>query len=106
MNETIKQLQNHKSIRKYTNEPIDQAIIDSILKATQQAPSWINGQQMTIIRVQTKKSDKRCSSLLATKHMSGQRLNFGYFALIFTALHKRVLLKTNHSPLQTTSIHF
>lgn len=51
MNTVINQLLAHTSIRQYEEKPIPQPTIDAILQATQQAPSWINGQQMTIIRV-------------------------------------------------------
>ena len=51
MNPVINQLQQHTSIRKFTDKPIDETVVQSILQATQQSPSWINGQQMTIIRV-------------------------------------------------------
>lgn len=47
----IEQLLNHRSVRKYTAQPIEEAVLTKILVATQTAPSWCNGQQYSIIQV-------------------------------------------------------
>jgi FMN reductase [NAD(P)H] len=51
MNSTIESILNHRSIRSYTNEPINSEQLDLILKTTQAGPSSINGQQMSVIVV-------------------------------------------------------
>jgi len=51
MNSTIESILNHRSIRSYTNEPINNDQLDLILKTTQAGPSSINGQQMSVIVV-------------------------------------------------------
>ena len=51
MNDVMKQLTQHKSIRKYEDKPIPEEVLQAIFQATRQAPSWINGQQVSIIRV-------------------------------------------------------
>lgn len=58
MNETVKNLLNHRSIRKYENKPIPNEVLEYILKCTQAAPTSINGQQYSVIVVtdQEKKS--------------------------------------------------
>lgn len=83
MNETIKQLQNHTSIRKYKAQPIEQPIIDAIFKATQQAPSWINGQQMSIIRVTDQEKRIQLQELAGNQTYVGAAPEFWVFCLDF-----------------------
>lgn len=54
MNEVIKTLLNHRSVRSYSDKAIKKEDIDLIIKAAQQAPSSIDGQQVTIISVEDK----------------------------------------------------
>lgn len=51
MNTTIESILNHRSIRSFTNQPIDKDQMEAILKTTQAGPSSINGQQMSVIVV-------------------------------------------------------
>lgn len=51
MNTTIKSIQNHRSIRSYTDEKISEEVLDAIVKSAQAAPSSINGQQMSIVLI-------------------------------------------------------
>ena len=51
MNDTIKMLQNHMSIRKYKNKPVDGKIVDTIVQCAQAAPTSSNFQAYTIIEV-------------------------------------------------------
>lgn len=83
MNETIQQLQNHKSIRKYKAQPIEESIIDAILQATQQAPSWINGQQMSIIRVTDSEKRTKMMELAGNQAYVGTAPEFWVFCLDF-----------------------
>jgi len=68
MDNTIELLLNHKSIRKYTDEPVSQEIIDTIISCGQMAPTSSHFQAYTIIEV--KDSNKR--KLLA-EWAGGQR---------------------------------
>lgn len=63
MNEVIKSLTDHRSIRSYTDEPVAQEQLDQIIEAVQSAPSSINGQQVTVITVQDKERKKKISEL-------------------------------------------
>ncbi|AGF56212.1 FMN reductase [NAD(P)H] [Clostridium saccharoperbutylacetonicum] len=56
MNETIKVIQNHRSIRSFIDKDIDNQIIDEILKASQSMPSSINGQQTSAIVIRDKET--------------------------------------------------
>lgn len=50
-NPTIATQLGHRSIRAYTDEPLDDAEIRTLLEAARQAPTWAFYQQRTIIRV-------------------------------------------------------
>ncbi|MBZ9689191.1 NADPH-dependent oxidoreductase [Clostridium estertheticum] len=64
MNEVIKLLNNHRSIRNYTDELISEEDLDLIIRASQSAPSSINGQQVTIIGVKDEVKKKKLSELV------------------------------------------
>lgn len=51
MNDVIRNLLSHRSIRSYQDKPVGEDQIDVIIQAIQAAPSWINGQQVTVIAV-------------------------------------------------------
>lgn len=52
MNEVIHTITNHRSFLKFSDKPVRDEYIDQLIAAAQAAPSWINGQQVTIISVQ------------------------------------------------------
>ncbi len=52
MDETLKLLMNHRSVREYdSNKNVSEEQVDTIVKAAMSAPNWINGQQVTVIEV-------------------------------------------------------
>lgn len=53
-NPVIEQLNQRRSVRAFTGEPVAEADLTSILKATQQAPNSINGQQTTLVVIRDK----------------------------------------------------
>jgi len=61
MNETIRIMKNHRSIRKYKDEMIPDEVIDNLIDVAQHAPNSINGQQSTIIVVKDKETKKKIS---------------------------------------------
>jgi len=54
MNETIRSIQNHRSIRSFLDKEIDEAILEEILKSAQAMPNSINGQQTSVVVVKDK----------------------------------------------------
>lgn len=52
MNETVRLLLNHKSIRHYTGDPVPEDVRDQIISCAQMAPSSSNMQAYSIIEVQ------------------------------------------------------
>jgi FMN reductase [NAD(P)H] len=61
MNEVIKTILNHRSIRNYRSEAVSKEALLYILQAAQMAPSSINGQQMSIIVVEDEARKARLS---------------------------------------------
>ena len=51
MNPVLECLYNHKSIRKYKNQPLEDEKLQYIIKAAQRAPTWCNGEQVSIIAI-------------------------------------------------------
>ena len=51
MNPVLESLFKHKSIRKYQNKPLEDEKLGLIVKAAQAAPTWCNGEQVSIIVV-------------------------------------------------------
>ncbi|MEH7417082.1 NADPH-dependent oxidoreductase [Neobacillus drentensis] len=52
MNETIKLLRNHRSVRDFDIEKdVSEAQIETIIEAALAGPNWINGQQVSVIEV-------------------------------------------------------
>lgn len=70
MNEVIKSLLSHQSIRSYQNKPVDDEQLDQIIKAVQASPNWINGQQFSIIAVKDPARKKKLAGLCGNqKHI-------------------------------------
>ncbi|WP_307197024.1 NADPH-dependent oxidoreductase [Neobacillus niacini] len=63
MNIAIETMLNHRSLRNYKDEPIPEPVLDMIIQAAQAAPSWINGQHVSIIVVKDKQRKKKLSEL-------------------------------------------
>ena len=54
MNPVLECLFKHKSIRKYKDQPLEEEKLKYIIKAAQAAPTWCNGQQISIIAIKDK----------------------------------------------------
>lgn len=62
-NITIEQLQNRKSIRQFTGEPVREEELELIFKTAQRAPTSINGQQISLVYTRDKAKLKHISEL-------------------------------------------
>ncbi|MED4123106.1 NADPH-dependent oxidoreductase [Halalkalibacterium halodurans] len=49
MNEVIQTMMNHRSCRQYSDKPVPDDHLQAILHAAQWGPSWIHGQQVSVI---------------------------------------------------------
>ena len=83
MNETIEQLLHHTSKRKYTEQKIEEPIVEQILLATQQSPTWINGQQVSIIRVIDVEKRNKLQELSGNQVFIGSAAEFWVFCFDF-----------------------
>ena len=63
MNETMKTLLAHRSFRSYQEKGVENEKLEQIMKAVQAAPSWINGQQVSIIAIKDPERKKRFAEL-------------------------------------------
>jgi FMN reductase [NAD(P)H] len=65
MNDTIKSMLNHVSVRNYdTNNKITKEQLDAIINAARHAPTSINGQAMTIINVSNLETRQKITDLV------------------------------------------
>jgi FMN reductase [NAD(P)H] len=70
MNQTIETLTSHRSYRSYKDKPVEADKLDAIVKAAQSAPSWIHGQQVSIVAIKDEQRKKELARLCGNqKHV-------------------------------------
>lgn len=70
LNQVVETMMAHRSIRKYANQPVSNENLDTIICAAQAAPSWVNGQHVTIISIQDPDRRKKMAELAGNqKHI-------------------------------------
>ncbi|WP_286885462.1 nitroreductase family protein, partial [Aneurinibacillus sp. UBA3580] len=67
MNDVLKVMTNHRSIRSYTNEPVNDEQLNAIMDAVQAAPTSINGQHVTVICVKDPVKKKKIAELVGNQ---------------------------------------
>ncbi|WP_078555312.1 NADPH-dependent oxidoreductase [Bacillus alkalicellulosilyticus] len=83
MNNVIETLTNHRSIRSFTEQTIDNELLDQIADATQAAPSWINGQQMSVVVVKDSTTKQRLAELVGNQSAVAEAPVFFVFCADF-----------------------
>lgn len=83
MNEGMKTLLSHRSIRAYQDRPVEQEILDGILKAVQAAPNWVNLQHVSVIVVQDGEQRKKFAGLCGGQEYIAQAPVFLVFCADF-----------------------
>lgn len=63
MNETLRIQQSHRSIRSYKADPVSDAMLDQIIAAAYQAPTSMNGQDISLIVVRDAEKRARIAEL-------------------------------------------
>jgi FMN reductase [NAD(P)H] len=63
MNDVVKLIKDHRSIRSFQNKEVSEDIIDEILKSSQSMPNSINGQQTSVIVIRDKKTKSEIAHL-------------------------------------------
>ncbi|WP_150269772.1 nitroreductase family protein [Paenibacillus tepidiphilus] len=82
-NEVLNTLMNHRSYRKYAAKPVEPDKLRRIAEAAQAAPSWVNGQQMTIIFVHQESHKERLAALSGNQRHVAEAPVFLVFCLDF-----------------------
>ncbi|OBW95213.1 NADPH-dependent oxidoreductase [Gallibacterium salpingitidis] len=83
MNQTIESLLNHRSIRSYTHQPVEEEKIDLIIRAAQAAPNWCNIQHVSIIAVQDAQHREKLAELCGQQEYIAQAPVFLIFCADF-----------------------
>lgn len=83
MNETIRSIQNHRSIRSFLDKDIDETILEEILKSAQAMPNSINGQQTSVVVVKDKGVKAKIAELTGGQSWIDQAPVFLVFLMDF-----------------------
>ena len=84
----MEQIKQHTSIRKYAHKPIPEQVMDNIFTAIQMAPSWINGQQYSVIRVIDKAIREKLVTLAGNQQYIADAAEFLVFCADFNRIQK------------------
>jgi len=87
MNQTLTTLSSHKSIRKFKSQIPTQEILNLILDSLQSAPSFLNGQQYTVIVVKDSKRKENLAQLCGDQKWIREAPIFFVFCLDFHRTH-------------------
>lgn len=68
MSDVMEAIENRRSVRKYEDKEIPEAVLEEILKAVQWAPSWANTQCWEIVVVKSASTKKRIEETIAPKN--------------------------------------
>jgi len=83
MNQVIETLKQHRSYRKYENKPVPKEMVEAILDSAQAAPSWANGQQVTVILVEDTARKERLAELCGNQQHIKEAPIFLVFCMDF-----------------------
>lgn len=83
MNNTIKSIKNHRSIRSYLEKDIPSEMLEAILEAAQAMPTSINGQQLSVVIVKDKVKKTKIAELTGNQHWIAQAPVFLVFVADF-----------------------
>lgn len=88
MNSVLGTLSGHRSIRRFTDEPVSDNNLNLIVKAAQAAPNWVNLQLVYIVKVENPEHRKKMSEYCGGQPQIAQAPVF----LIFCADYNRVAI--------------
>lgn len=90
-NHVLDTLMSHRSYHQYKNTPLDDADLDHVLQAAQAAPSWIHGQQVSMIVVRDQIRKQKLAELAGHQAHIAQAPVF----VVFCADFYRALLASD-----------
>ena len=88
MNDIIKSIQNHRSIRSFLDTEVSEEVIDEILKASQSMPNSINGQQTSVIVIRDEKTKSQIAKLAGDQKWIEDANVFLLFVMDFYKTYK------------------
>lgn len=83
MNDVIKSLMAHRSIRAYTDRPVEEDVLNQIIGAVQAAPNWVNLQHVSVIVVRDPVRRKKFAALCGEQPHIAQAPAFLVFCADF-----------------------
>ncbi|WP_248549752.1 NADPH-dependent oxidoreductase [Paenibacillus odorifer] len=67
----VQTLKNHRSFRQYSNQPVEPEKLQTMIESAQAAPSWVHGQQVSIIAIKDPTRKQQLSVLCGNqKHVA------------------------------------
>lgn len=88
MNEIIHSLLAHRSIRSYSDKPVEESMLEQIVSAVQAAPNWVNFQLVSMVAVKDPERRKTFSALCGNQPWVAEAPVF----MVFCADYYRVQL--------------
>ncbi len=108
MNETIRKIQNHRSIRNFLDKDISEEIIDEIIKSSQSMPNSINGQQTSVIVIRDKIKKEKLAKFVGNQEYVAKAPVFLVFIMdfykTFLAGEKTGLRQVIHEDIEGTLV--
>lgn len=83
MNDTIQLLMNHRSYRSYSDRAVAAETLELIVRAAQAAPSWVHGQQMSVVAVRDPERKRKLSEWSGNQRHVDQAPVFLVFCMDF-----------------------
>ena len=87
MNEIIQSLLAHRSIRSYSDRPVEENKLEQIISAVQAAPNWVNLQLVSIIAVKNPERRQLLSRLCGVQAYIAQAPVFLVFCADYYRIH-------------------
>lgn len=87
MNETIKNMLSHRSIRSYQERPVPEEDLNQIIAAVQAAPNWVNLQHVSVIAVKEPERRKKFAQLCGEQGQIAQAPVFLVFCADYYRTH-------------------
>lgn len=108
MNPIIDTILDHRSIRSFTEEAIDDTYLDAILRASQAMPNSINGQQTSVIVIRDPKTKAKIAEYAGGQTWIDQAPVFLVFVMDFyktnLAAEKNGLKQVIHESIESTMV--
>jgi FMN reductase [NAD(P)H] len=103
MNETLKVMHSHRSIRSYKSEPINEEILGQIVDAARLGPTSINGQQVSLVVVRDANKRAKIAEIAGGQAWIAQAPVFIVVVIDFYKTHKAAELSGQSQVIQESA---